>query len=83
MSRVTYQEAETYISELPKFTKKKYTGAHAEVSFFSRQSTEWKKGHPCSRHERKRFGLRVSGCDASGTGKAHRAFHISASDSDE
>lgn len=43
MSRVTYQEAETYISELPKFTKKKYTGAHAEVSFFSRQSTEWKK----------------------------------------
>lgn len=83
MSRVTYQEAETYISELPKFTEEKYTGAHAEVSFFSRQSTEWKKVIHVAGTKRKRVGLRVSGCDASGTGKAHRAFHISASDSDE
>ena len=82
MSRVTYQEAETYFG-IAEIYEEKYTEAHAEVSFFSRQSTEWKKGHPCSRHERKRFGLRVSGCDASGPEKAHRAFHISASDPDE
>ena len=71
MSRVTYQEAETYISELPKFTKKN-TLEHTQkfLSFL---------GNP----QNGKKVIRVSGCDASGTGKAHRAFHISASDSDE
>lgn len=82
MSRVTYQEAETYISELPKFTKKIHWSTRRSFFLFS-AIHRMEKGHPCSRHERKRFGLRVSGCDASGPEKAHRAFHISASDPDE
>ena len=83
MSRVTYQEAETYISELPKFTKKNTLEHTQKFLSFLGNPQNGKKGHPCSRHERKRFGLRVSGCDASGPEKAHRAFHISASDPDE
>lgn len=55
MSRVTYQEAETYISELPKFTKKNTLEHTQKFLSFLGQSQNGKRS-PCSRHERKRFG---------------------------
>ena len=74
MSRVTYQEAETYISELPKFTKKNTLEHTQKFLSFLGNPQNGKKVHPCSRHERKRLRSACIWMRCFGPREAHRLF---------
>ena len=82
MSRVTYQEAETYISELPKFTKKIHWSTRRSFFFLGNPQNGKKVIHVAGTNGKGSVCVYLDAM-LRAQGKAHRAFHISASDSDE
>ena len=75
----SYQEAVSYIEEIPKFTKKHPLNHTRE--FFKKAGEPGRRpeNHTCGRHQWKGFGLHLYQDDTDGRGEEDRVLYIPSS----